>query len=210
MSLCTLTSIVWGRRELLRKRDKDCQQRPGLTPTPGLSRACQHVQRACSCSAAAERQALGAAAAGGWRRQRWSQQDCGRERGWRRRAPAWLVPQKNTVPKENRPSWRSPDRRAVEGRCCSGELHRGMSAATLPCSQTGGCLGRTGWEIPPWGALSHGTLPHPLPTGCSASAGRADPLTALGPGTLAPTRAGEVGGNGMLCCRLLQHDKWRN
>lgn len=44
MSLCTLTFIVWGRRELLRKRDKDCQQHPGLTPMLGLSRVCQRVQ----------------------------------------------------------------------------------------------------------------------------------------------------------------------
>lgn len=55
MSLCTLTFIVWGRRELLRKRDKDCQQRPGLTPILGLSCACQRMQRACPCSAAGER-----------------------------------------------------------------------------------------------------------------------------------------------------------
>lgn len=41
MSLCTLTFIVWGRRERLGKRDKDC---PGVTATLGWSHTCQHMQ----------------------------------------------------------------------------------------------------------------------------------------------------------------------
>lgn len=41
MSLCTLTFIVWGRRERLGKRDKDC---PGVTATLGWSHTWQHMQ----------------------------------------------------------------------------------------------------------------------------------------------------------------------
>lgn len=46
-SLCTLTFIVWGRRERLGKRDKDC---PGVTATLGWSHTWQHMQGVCPCS----------------------------------------------------------------------------------------------------------------------------------------------------------------
>lgn len=110
MSFCTLTFIVWGRRELLTKRDKNSQQRPGVAPTLGLSRACQRVQRACLCSAAGDSRS--------WvLRQHWSQHDCDGDRDWRSRKgshPA-RAPEADVVPKENRPRWCGQVRRA-EGR----------------------------------------------------------------------------------------------
>jgi len=107
MSLCTLTFIVWGRREILRKRDKDCQQCLGFDTDAGFEpRVPAH---AASLSVLSSRGAVSSAAVGGWGWQRWSQQDCGTERGWRRRGPSWPVPQK---PEDNKPRWRSWDWRA--------------------------------------------------------------------------------------------------
>lgn len=88
------------------------------------------------------------------------------------------------------------------GRCCSAELLRGEVCSSSSLSPKWGCLGRTGWEIIPRGLLSYGTLPHPLPMGCSASLVGADRLTALGlagsggPGV--PARPRGLGGT--TCC----------
>ena len=108
------------------------------------------------------------------------------------------APEADAVPKENRPRWRSQDRRAGGGKM----LLWGTSAAALPPPQTGGVWAGQGGKSPPQGLLSHGTLPHPHPLGCSAGLGGQDPLSALGlggsggPGVLSPLKGLGRGG----CC----------
>lgn len=190
MSLCTLTFIVWGRRELLRKRDKDCQQRPGLTPTPGLFHTCQRVQRACPCSAAWERSAGASRTAGG------------RER----RAPTRLVPQKQTwYPKKKKAHWRSQDWGTGGGGedAAPGNCSRGILQHLFPVPEVGVPGQDRVGNHPPGGFPHMGPCLIPC-HGVQCQLGGADPLTAAGPagiggpGALCPPRG--LGGGGAACC----------
>lgn len=155
----------------------------------------------------------GAAAAGSWGLQCWSQQDCSRERGWRRRAPAWPMPQKQMWYPKKRDlaggvrtgelGWKM----LLWGSCSGGNLQRLFPVPKLGVSGQD----RVGNHPPPRGFLSHGTLPHALPMECSASLGggqtRSQHRGWQGVGGREPSPPRGLGGDSMLCRCLLQHDK---
>lgn len=61
-----------------------------------------------------------------------------------------------------------------------------------------GCLGRTGWGIPPWGIVSYETLHHPHPTGCGDGSGWGAGHSTGAAREFLPPKTGWGGGHAML------------
>lgn len=138
MSLCTLTFIVWGRRERLGKRDKDC---PGVTATLGWSHTWQHMQ-SLSLLRNVGLWWFGMAALGVSRGSGWTQKES--------RCPRKA---EESRPGELRELWGAAPGKVVKGSSLSpnwweitpwGLPHLGPASPLIQCA-----LGGTGVPVPP-------------------------------------------------------------